>query len=139
MGLDKSNGVMSLDGNGNVTIDWPFQDSRALYDAILDVGERFRAAVNGEALVPLPTWLWPLRKNVTVHPLGGCVLANDPSTGVTDADRRTFGQLFGYSGLYVADGALVPTAVGANPTATISALSEMVAEAMTGQVPTAEL
>jgi cholesterol oxidase len=139
MGLDKSNGAMTLDGNGNVTIDWPFQESRALYDAILDVGERFRAAVKGEALVPLPTWLWPLRKNVTVHPLGGCILADDPSTGVTDADRRTFGQLFGYSGLYVADGALVPTAVGANPTATISALSEMVAEAMTGQGPTAEL
>jgi hypothetical protein len=32
-----------------------------------------------------------------------------------------------------------PTAVGANPTATISALSEMVAEGITGIVPDAEL
>ncbi len=61
--------------------------------------------------------------------------ADRPSGGVTSADRETFGQVFGYKNLFVADGAIVPTAVGANPTATISALSEMVAQGITCEVP----
>jgi cholesterol oxidase len=74
-----------------------------------------------------------------VHALGGCILANDSEQGVTNADRRRFGEVFGYQNLYVADGAILPTAVGANPTATISALWEIVAEGITGAVPTADL
>ncbi len=139
MGHDKSNGVMSLDRNGRVSIDWPYEDSMALYDAIMNAGKQFKEAVQGKAFFPLPTWLRPLRKNVSVHALGGAVLADDPSTGVTSADRATFGQVFGYKGLYVADGGIVPTAVGANPTATISALCEMVAEGITGIAPDADL
>jgi len=61
--------------------------------------------------------------------------ADRPSGGVTSADREPFGQVFGYKNLFVADGAIVPTAVGANPTATISALSEMVAQGITCEVP----
>lgn len=44
-----------------------------------------------------------------------------------------------YQNLYVGDGAIVPTAVGANPTATTSALSEMVAQGITGIPPDADL
>jgi cholesterol oxidase len=54
-------------------------------------------------------------------------LAPDKSSGVTNSDRAHFGQVFGYEGLYVIDGAIVPTVVGSNPTATIAALSEMAA------------
>jgi cholesterol oxidase len=139
MGLDKSNGVMSLDENGNIGVDWPYQDSLALYTAILEAGKQFRDAVRGELFAPLANWDWPIRNNITVHPLGGCILAEDPSKGVTSAARGSFGQVFGYPGLYVADGAIVPTAVGANPTATISALSEMVSEGITGIRPDARL
>lgn len=67
------------------------------------------------------------------------MLADDSSRGVSSAERVNFGQVFGYEGLYVADGALVPTAVGANPVATISALCEMVAEGITGHFPDANL
>ena len=95
--------------------------------------------VEGKDFFVLPTWYRPLRKNVSVHPLGGCVLADDPAQGVTSADLPTFGQVFGYTGLYVADGALLPSAVGANPTATISALCERVAEGITGIAPDAQL
>jgi cholesterol oxidase len=139
MGLDRSNGVMSLDENHNLTIDWPFRDSMPLYKAIVDACEGFRDAVSGSRsrahFVALPTWDWPLRKNITVHPLGGCILADDSSKGVTSADPPTFGQVFEYKGLYVADGSLLPTAAGANPVATISALSERVAEGITGIAP----
>ncbi|HTG33985.1 MAG TPA: GMC oxidoreductase [Thermoanaerobaculia bacterium] len=139
MGLDRSNGTMSLDKEGSVTIDWPQQDSMPLYKAIVEECKRYGKEVEGKDFFVLPTWYPPVRKNVSVHPLGGCVLADDPAKGVTSADLPTFGQVFGYTGLYVADGALLPSAVGANPTATISALSERVAEGITGIAPDAEL
>ena len=139
MGLDKGNGKMYLDENGFIGIDWPYKDSLSLYDAILATGERFRQRVDGKIFVPLFNWLWPVRNNITVHSLGGCRLADSPESGVTSAAPETMGQVFGYQGLYVADAALLPTAVGANPVATISALSEKVAEGITGIKPDADL
>jgi cholesterol oxidase len=139
MGIDKSNGVMALDKDHQLSIEWPYRDSLPLYEGILEAGRRFARAVEAPIFTPLPTWNWPMRSNVTVHALGGCILANDSSGGVTSADRETFGQVFGYKNLYVADGAIVPTAVGANPTATISALSEMIAQGITGEEPNALL
>ncbi|MDX1428693.1 MAG: GMC oxidoreductase [Rhodothermales bacterium] len=139
MGIDKSNGVMSLDRHGRLNIEWPYRDSMSLYKAILRAGEAFRRSVGARAFVPLPTWYRPLRKNVGVHTLGGCALADDAKSGVVSAARDTFGQVFGYKDLYVADAGIIPSAVGANPAATISALSEMVAEGITGMSPDAEL
>ncbi|WP_428352921.1 GMC oxidoreductase [Methyloprofundus sp.] len=135
MGLDKSNGTIELTEKGFINIDWPYKDSMSLYQAILDVGKRFKEWTGGKVFIPLPNWLWPMKSNITVHALGGCRIADDPEHGVTSAQVETFGQVFGYQGLYVADGALLPTAVGANPVATISALSERVAEGITGIHP----
>ena len=135
MGHDKSDGTMTLDRNGRLDIDWPYENSIDLYNAILGAGEKFKEVFNAKAFIPLPTWLWPMRKNVSVHSLGGCHLSETPEKGVTSSEPgppgRTFGHVFGYENLYVADGALLPTAVGANPIATISAVSEMVAEGIT--------
>jgi cholesterol oxidase len=89
--------------------------------------------------MPLPNWLWPLRKNVCVHALGGCVLADSARQGVTSARPENFGEVFNYKNLYVADGALLPGPVGANPTATIAALAERVAESITQTSPSDEL
>ena len=139
MGIDKSNGEMELDDRGVLNLKWPYRESMPLYQAILDMGERFKVWSCGKLFVPLPNWLWPMKSNITVHALGGCRLADDPTKGVTSANVETFGQVFGYTGLYVADGSLLPTAVGANPVATISALSERVAEGITGIKPDADL
>jgi cholesterol oxidase len=62
----------------------------------------------------------PLSKFATVHPLGGCPMADDPARGVVD----DAGRVHGYSGLYVLDGSIVPTALGVNPSKTIAALAE---------------
>lgn len=134
MGLDKASGTMRLNRNGFIDIDWPYQDNRRLYNAILAAAQAFGREV-GAKVVALPNWWWPVRNNVTVHSLGGCVLADDAGSGVVSAAPATLGQAFGYIGLYVTDGAIVPTAVGANPTATIAALAEMVAEGITGEAP----
>jgi len=139
MGLDRSNGRMFLGQDGHIDVDWPRDDNRALYDAILAAGERFKEKVGAEAFFALPNWWRPFRRNVTVHALGGCALGDSEGAGVTSAAPETFGQVFGYTGLYVSDGSMVPTAVGANPTATIAALGERVAEGITGLRPDAEL
>jgi len=62
----------------------------------------------------------PLGNYVTVHPLGGCPMSDDPATGVVD----DAGKVHGYEGLYVLDGSIVPTAIGVNPSKTIAALAE---------------
>jgi cholesterol oxidase len=140
MGIDRSDGVMQLDNKGYLRIHWPYRNSLPLYNAILALGERFKEFVDAKAFVPLPTWLlWPKKRNVTVHALGGCRLADDPEKGVVSATPESMGQVFGYKGLYVADGAILPTAVGANPVATICALSERVAEGITGLTPDDDL
>ena len=50
-------------------------------------------------------------------------MADNPTQGVVDR----WGQVFGYQGLYVADGAAMPGAVGSNPSLTIAALSRHIA------------
>jgi cholesterol oxidase len=71
----------------------------------------------------------PLGKFITVHPLGGCPMADDPAAGVTD-DR---GRVHGYDGLYVLDGSIVPTSLGVNPSKTIAALAERGVEHLLAQ------
>ncbi len=139
MGIDKADGVLTLDPEHKVDVGWPYKNSMKLYRAILDSVKQFKQVVKAKSWMPLFNWVWPFRKNVTVHSLGGCVIAHDPARGVTSARREDFGQVFGYKNLYCADGSIVPTAVGANPIATISALSEMVAEGITGIKPNADL
>ena len=133
MGRDTGDGVLSLK-DGRLDIRWPQTPSMPLYRAIVDCGRKFKAFAGSAFFTPLPTWTWPFRNNITVHPLGGCALAHDATQGVVSAggDR---GQVFGYKGLYVADGSVLPGALGANPAATISAVSEWIAEGITGAAP----
>jgi choline dehydrogenase-like flavoprotein len=58
------------------------------------------------------------------HPLGTARMGTDPAVSVIDADH----QVHGSPGLYVVDGAAVPTAIGVNPQITIMALATRAAE-----------
>jgi choline dehydrogenase-like flavoprotein len=58
------------------------------------------------------------------HPLGGCRMAESADLGVVDDT----GAVFGYEGLYCIDGSIIPTSLGANPSLTISAVSERCAQ-----------
>jgi cholesterol oxidase len=65
----------------------------------------------------------PLHKFMTVHPLGGCPMADSAAEGVVNQ----FGAVHGYGdryGLFVLDGSILPTAAGMNPAMTIAALAE---------------
>jgi cholesterol oxidase len=68
----------------------------------------------------------PLSTFTTVHPLGGCPMADDPADGVVD----DLGHVHGQPGLYVLDGSIVPTSLGVNPSKTIAALAERGVAAM---------
>jgi choline dehydrogenase-like flavoprotein len=68
------------------------------------------------------------------HPLGGCRMAKDVEQGVVDEHGRVFDERKKdqeqkvYEGLYIADGSIIPTALGVNPSLTISALSLRIAD-----------
>jgi cholesterol oxidase len=55
-------------------------------------------------------------------------MGRNAGEGVVDP----YGEVFGYPGLYVADGAVMPGPVGANPSLTIAALADRFADRMIG-------
>ncbi|RYZ60072.1 MAG: GMC family oxidoreductase [Proteobacteria bacterium] len=139
MGQDASDGKIYLSKSKTLELDWPAKNSKPLYDAIDKAMKEFRKVVEGRYMFHLPTFNWPFKRNVTVHPLGGCALGENAQTSVTDSKPSRYGAVHGYHNLYVADASLIPSAVGANPAATISALAERVAEGITGKLPTTDI
>ena len=75
---------------------------------------------------------------LSVHPLGGCALADDPIDGVLNSDGQVFDGTGGgfadatgrpavHHGLDIVDGSIIPSSLGCNPLMTISALSQRIA------------
>jgi cholesterol oxidase len=108
-------------------IRWNRRDSESLFAAMRAVTDGLADGVDAEPFFALDTW--PLSRYVTVHPLGGCPMADDARSGVVD----DAGAVHGYDGLYVLDGSIVPTALGVNPSKTIAALAERGVEQMIEQ------
>ena len=102
-------------------LDWDIERSEGVMDAIVDMHKKLAAATGGTPFVP-PTWS-VLKNLVTPHPLGGCNMGTTSANGVVNH----FGEVFGCERLYVADGAIMPEAVGLNPSRTIAALAERIA------------
>ncbi|KAF2741804.1 FAD/NAD(P)-binding domain-containing protein [Sporormia fimetaria CBS 119925] len=93
--------------------------------------QELRKATNaiGGTLVNSPFYaLKNQQEEITVHPLGGAIMSSDGTgrNGVTNH----LGQLFIgdgdelHEGLLCVDGSVIPTALGVNPFATITALAE---------------
>ena len=58
-------------------------------------------------------------RGMAFHPLGTCAMGADSRSGVVDGEHLVFGT----EGLYVIDGASVPTSLGVNPQVTIMAMA----------------
>jgi cholesterol oxidase len=123
---DDAAGSMHLE-NDRLRVSWPGVGDQPIFEKInarlLEATKPLRGIY-----MPNPFWKDFADHNLTtVHPLGGCVMADDASDGVVNHKGQVFADVTGdrvYEGLYVADGAIVPLALGVNPSLTISALAE---------------
>jgi len=133
MGHDGADGRIVLDPEGRPRLLWHGLAERRVFREIDGRMHEVVAALGG-TYVRNPRWSKLLGRNqITVHPLGGCPMGDDPDAGVVNE----FGQVFDpegrageelHPGLYVVDGAILPTSVGVNPLLTISMLAERSAE-----------
>ena len=121
----------SIDLNGTYDLDQP------IYDKILDGMKLFAQKIGkeGENSLITPLWDTSFKTQISAHPLGGCPMGDDISTGVVDSLGRVFkGESENdessrkvYHNFYVADGSIIPTSLGVNPSLTISALAYRIA------------
>ena len=125
MGHDDDSGHLELVGD-EARVVWPDVNASPYYrsaDRILaEAADR-----DGGTYLADPLSSPPVDGLITVHPLGGCVVADDVAHGVADHRGRVFdpsGRGTFHQGLIVADGSVVPRPIGVNPLLTISALAE---------------
>ncbi len=121
MGRDLPNGTMSLTEDGWLDVDWRKRKGDPPFDDIRRTARAMAGALDAKFMDNPP---WYLSRVVTVHPVGGCPMGRDESEGVVDS----YGRVFGYPGLVVADGSVLPGPVGPNPSTTIAALAHRFAE-----------
>ncbi|XVQ83093.1 GMC oxidoreductase [Microbispora siamensis] len=116
MGRDVPDGRLRL-RDGRLDVDWTAETSEDYYERLRAIMRRIGDVLGAEYADSPPWWR---RRVMTVHPLGGAPMGRHPGEGVCDA----YGEVFGFPGLYVADGAALPGPVGANPSLTIAALAD---------------
>ena len=136
MGFDDARGTMRLrdastDTMPKVEVVWNAVGRQLVFNN-MDQELLRHARVQGASYITNPVWQLlklDIGKLITVHPIGGCPIGEDYLQGAVDEFGRVFaGDGSIHEGLFVADGALVPTALGVNPFLTISALSERIVE-----------
>ncbi len=124
--LDDGSGEIYLDKD-RPRITWPGAGHEGNYAAVNK--EMYRATkVVGGTYIRNPLWNPFLNYDlITAHPLGGCILADDATTGVVNHKCQVFSENTGtavHEGLYVIDGAVIPSSLCANPLLTICSISE---------------
>jgi cholesterol oxidase len=121
MGRDRSDGEISLREDNEAILRWKLKGSELHYSRLRDQMKKISQKLGG---IFIDNPLTPLQKVIAVHPLGGCPMGDSEDTGFVN----TKGEVFGYEGLYVVDGSIIPTSIGPNPSLTIAALAEYFAE-----------
>ncbi|MEU3555775.1 GMC family oxidoreductase [Streptomyces fragilis] len=116
MGRDVPDGRMSL-RNGYLDVDWTTATSLRYFERLRSVMSDLSTELGAEFR---DNPLWWSHRVITVHPLGGAPMGRHPGEGVCDS----FGEVFGFPGLYVLDGSALPGPVGANPSLTIAAFAD---------------
>jgi cholesterol oxidase len=149
MGDDGAAGSIKLDGDngmahpdGLARLRWDKLQDLPLFDAQVETLAGLTENTGGR-LIPNPFWKllpaelsWLLKDKrgplTTVHPLGGCPMADTVATGVVDHIGRVFSNNGSdvHGGLVVLDGSIIPTALSTNPALTISAVALRAAEAL---------
>jgi choline dehydrogenase-like flavoprotein/pimeloyl-ACP methyl ester carboxylesterase len=144
IGRDRANGRLKFcrDGDatatGVLTVDWPDLSEEPGFKLAQKRVEKLARKSGGRPKVlpnllwrPVPAFLEDLVGRATgpmlsVHPLGGCAMADEGSSGVVNH----LGQVFRgtgtevYPNLVVLDGSIIPTSLGINPSLTIATLAQ---------------
>jgi cholesterol oxidase len=124
MGRDIPDGRMSLMDSDTLQVDWrKHGESKQYFDRVRQVSEQI---ANQLGSTFMDNVLWYFNRVITVHALGGCPMGRDAQEGVVDS----YGEVFNYPGLHVADGSVMPGPVGPNPSLTIAALADRFADAV---------
>ncbi|HYM55629.1 MAG TPA: GMC family oxidoreductase [Solirubrobacteraceae bacterium] len=139
---DSSRGrVRAVAGRPLIRYDLCAEDLSRFRAGLARMRELFLAAGAREVYLPLPAGVSPERarpgdlKLMAFHPLGTVRADARPTHGVTDGELA----LHGTAGVHVADGSVVPSALGVNPQLTIMALATRLAFRLLGRpVPTRE-
>ncbi len=121
--------VLALAGRPVIRYDLCREDLLKFRLGLQRLEQLFRAAGAREVYLPLPSHVRPTDARardlrlMAFHPLGTARADARPSGGVTDGNLAHYGV----GGVYVADGSVVPSALGVNPQLTIMALATRLA------------
>jgi cholesterol oxidase len=133
MGFDDARGHFVYDApfterDGRVRVVWPGAGTQPVFGLLNEEIRRLARSVGGAFLENPLFGFANIRHLFTAHPLGGCPMGDDHVSGAVDQFGRVFagdGSIHG--GLFVIDGATLPSALGVNPFMTISAVAERAA------------
>lgn len=116
-------GTMSFTPTANTRAGWREADTA------------LRAILERDNLATVQPWSEEVGGTVTAHPLGSCRIGDDTSTSAL-TDRH---ELRGHPGLFVTDGAAIPTSLTVNPSLTIAALAERAVPAIIDRINESDL
>ena len=148
MSFDDGRGFMGLAGD-RLRIAWRHAGDQPVFTKIAARLAALTQKMNG-AYVVNPVWSRLFgRRLLIAHPLGGCALSDSPDNGVVnssgqvyrirqDHDSQESGTERVYRGLYVCDGAIIPTPLGTNPSLTIAAIAQRIAERAEQTIPSGD-
>ncbi len=119
MGRDRNTGKM-VEEEGEFKVRWNLHDSELHFKRVEKELRRYTKKWNG---IFMPNPFMAVDKIFAVHPLGGCIMGEDPKTSVVNEK----GQAYGHEGLYIIDGSIIPSSLGPNPSLTIAANAERIA------------
>ena len=112
-----------MNGDGLLDCTWTIEQSKEYFDRVRRAGKAIARALDAEYL-DNPSYKFNFHQVLTAHPLGGCAMAAHENEGVVDANC----EAFGHPGLFIADGSVMPSAVGPNPSLTIAAIADRAAD-----------
>ncbi len=130
MSNDDDGGRLSLTDD-RLGVDWPTGPTGVHVRRNNDLLANVSAAIGADYAPEMLYTKAMGHQLVTVHPLGGCVMADDASVGVVDDTGAAFVGSSGnrtHRGLHVLDGSIIARPLDTNPSLTISALTERAVE-----------
>nr|WP_276564928.1 alpha/beta fold hydrolase [Brevibacillus halotolerans] len=131
MAHDDANGQLYLDDTHNrLRVRWKGVGKQAVFKTVNKTLKKASESLGGGQYVINPIWSKYFDKDlITVHPLGGCIMADSAEQGAVNHKGQLFSGKNGdavHEGLYVCDGSIIPRSLGVNPLLTIASLAERI-------------